>query len=156
MAIALGNAVRQPVLAVFSLTADYLGAQRRHYRFLVEGLVDAERDLDERGVPLVVRLGRPDEVVPALAAEVCASLVVSDENPVRQARPPMARAADLRHRAVHELREHTQEVQFQGVHRVGRREGEGARVSPEWRMANDRWQRANGRRQKGGWRSRMT
>ncbi len=45
MTIALGNAVGQPVLAVFSLTADYPGAQRRHYRFLVEGLVDAERDL---------------------------------------------------------------------------------------------------------------
>ena len=36
MAIALGNAVGQPVLAVFSLTADYPDAQRRHYRFLVE------------------------------------------------------------------------------------------------------------------------
>ncbi len=138
MTIALGNAVGQPVLAVFSLTADYPGAQRRHYRFLVEGLVDAERDLMVRGVPLVVRLGRPGEVVPALIAEMGAPLVVGDENPVRQARPPMARAAELRHRAVHELREHTQEVQFQGVHRVGRREGEGARVSPEWRMANDK------------------
>jgi deoxyribodipyrimidine photo-lyase len=83
MAIALGNAVGQPVLAVFSLTADYPDAQRRHYRFLVEGLVDAGRDLAARGVPLVVRLGRPGEVVPALAAEVGASLVVGDENPVR-------------------------------------------------------------------------
>src|SRR5271157_3520381 len=83
LAIALGNAVGQPVLAVFSLTADYPGAQRRHYRFLVEGLVDAERDLMAHGVPLVVRLGRPGEVVPALAAEMGASLVVGDENPVR-------------------------------------------------------------------------
>jgi deoxyribodipyrimidine photo-lyase len=35
MAIALGNAIGQPVLAVFGLTADYPQAQRRHYRFLV-------------------------------------------------------------------------------------------------------------------------
>ena len=49
----------------------------------MEGLVDAAADLAARGVPLVVRLGRPDEVVPALAAEVGASLVVGDENPVR-------------------------------------------------------------------------
>jgi deoxyribodipyrimidine photo-lyase len=34
-------------------------------------------------VPLVVRFGRPGEAVPALAAEVGASLVVGDENPVR-------------------------------------------------------------------------
>ncbi len=83
LAIALGNSTRRPVLAVFSLTADYPHAQRRHYRFLVEGLVDAERDLRERGVPLVVRLGPPGEVVPALAEEVAAALVVGDENPVR-------------------------------------------------------------------------
>jgi deoxyribodipyrimidine photo-lyase len=82
MAIAVGNAIDKPVIAVFGLTADYPGAQRRHYRFLVEGLVDAEEDLRKRGVPLVVRLGKPDEVVPAFAEEVDAAFVVGDENPV--------------------------------------------------------------------------
>jgi deoxyribodipyrimidine photo-lyase len=83
MAIATGNAVDQPVLAVFALTADNPGAQRRHYRFLLEGLADAADDLASRGVPLVLRLGRPEQVVPALAEEARASLVVVDENPVR-------------------------------------------------------------------------
>jgi deoxyribodipyrimidine photo-lyase len=83
LAIALGNAVGQPVLAVFGLTADYPAAQRRHYRFLVEGLVDAENDLSLRNVPLIVRLGSPADVVPALVAELDASLLVGDENSVR-------------------------------------------------------------------------
>jgi deoxyribodipyrimidine photo-lyase len=83
LAIAVGNALNLPVLAVFGLTADYPGAQRRHYRFLVDGLVDAAHDLDRRGVPFVVRLGHPDAVVPAVAEECGASLVVGDENPVR-------------------------------------------------------------------------
>jgi len=83
LAIALGNEVKQPVVAVFSLTADYPEAQRRHYRFLVEGLRDAEADMAARAVPLVVRLGSPEQVVPAFANEVGASLVVGDENPVR-------------------------------------------------------------------------
>ncbi len=83
LAIAVGNAVEQPVVAVFALTADYPEAQRRHYRFLVEGLRDAEADMAARGVPLVVRLGSPEEVVPAFAEEVRASLMVGDENPVR-------------------------------------------------------------------------
>jgi deoxyribodipyrimidine photo-lyase len=83
LAIEAGNAVGQPVLAVFSLTADYPSAQRRHYRFLVDGLVDAAADLAARGVKLVVRLGQPGDVVPALATEVRASLVVGDENPLR-------------------------------------------------------------------------
>ena len=82
-AIALGNERRLPVVAVFALTADYPAAQRRHYRFLVDGLPDAERDLEARGVPLVVRLGEPSRVVLALAAEVRPALVVGDENPVR-------------------------------------------------------------------------
>lgn len=83
LAIELGNQRKLPVLAVFGLTADYPGAQRRHYRFLVQGLVDTNEDLVERGVPLVVRLGPPDQVVEALARESKAALVVGDENPVR-------------------------------------------------------------------------
>ncbi len=83
LAIAVGNALGVPVLTVFGLTADYPGAQRRHYRFLLDGLLDAAHDLERRGVPLVVRLGQPDEVVAALAEEVGAGVVIGDENPVR-------------------------------------------------------------------------
>ena len=83
LAIELGQALRKPVLAVFGLTAAYPSARRRHYRFLAEGLTDARDDLAARGVPLVVRLGPPGEVVPALAHEARAAIVVGDENPVR-------------------------------------------------------------------------
>ncbi|WP_205678719.1 deoxyribodipyrimidine photo-lyase [Aquisphaera insulae] len=83
MAIAVGNAAGLPVIAVFGLTADYPGAQRRHYRFLVEGLADAGADLARRGVSLIVRLGSPADIVPAFADEVRAAFVVGDENPVR-------------------------------------------------------------------------
>jgi deoxyribodipyrimidine photo-lyase len=82
-AITLANERRLPVLAFFALTAGYPAAQRRHYRFLVDGLVDAQRDLEARGVPLVVRLGEPRRAVLAVAAEVRPALVVGDENPVR-------------------------------------------------------------------------
>ncbi|WP_422927074.1 deoxyribodipyrimidine photo-lyase [Singulisphaera sp. PoT] len=82
-AIELGNELKQPVLTVFGLTADYPGAQRRHYRFLIEGLVDARKDLASRGVPLVVRMGTPDDVVLELINESRPSVVFTDENPVR-------------------------------------------------------------------------
>ena len=82
-AIKLGNALKLPVLAVFGLTANYPEANRRHYRFLVEGLVDARHDLEARGVPLVVRLGNPNEVAAKVATEAGAAVVVGDENPVR-------------------------------------------------------------------------
>ena len=83
LAIDLGNAVSQPVLAAFCLTADYPAAQRRHYRFLVEGLLDAAADLAARGVRFIVRLGHPAALVPELATEAGASFVVGDENPLR-------------------------------------------------------------------------
>jgi deoxyribodipyrimidine photo-lyase len=94
LAILVANELKLPVLAIFGLTADYPGAQRRHYRFLVEGLVDAAEDLEKRGVPLVVRLGRPDEVVLVIASEVQPALVVGDENPVRIGRFWRARLAE--------------------------------------------------------------
>jgi len=81
-AIDLANALKLPVLAVFGLTADYPEANRRHYRFLVEGLVDARKDLETRGVPLVVRIGRPNEVAAKVATEARAAIVIGDENPV--------------------------------------------------------------------------
>ena len=97
LAIAVGNALDLPVLAAFALTADYPGAQGRHYRFLVNGLVNAAHDLERRGVPLVVRLGCPDAIVPALAHEAGAAMVVGDENPVRVGRQWRERIArDLR------------------------------------------------------------
>jgi deoxyribodipyrimidine photo-lyase len=97
LAIAAGNALGLPVLVVFGLTADYPGAQRRHYRFLADGLADVEHDLHRRGVALVVRLGPPDTIVPALAREVGAAMVVGDENPVRVGR-------EWRDRVARELR----------------------------------------------------
>ncbi len=82
-AIALGNALKLPVLAVFGLTADYPGAHRRHYRFLVDALPETRDAMKAKGVPLVVRLGPPNKVAAAVAIEAGAAIVVGDENPVR-------------------------------------------------------------------------
>jgi deoxyribodipyrimidine photo-lyase len=83
LAIVAGNLLQLPVVTVFGLTADYPRGQRRHYRFLVDGLPDTAADLERRGVTFVVRLGRPDEVVAQLADELAPALVVGDENPIR-------------------------------------------------------------------------
>lgn len=85
-AIELGNALERPVIVGFALTADYPGAQRRHYRFLVEGLADLVHAMKARRVVFVVRLGSPEEVVPALVRETGAAIVVGDENPLRVGR----------------------------------------------------------------------
>ncbi len=82
-AIATANALKLPVVTVFALAPTYPNAQRRHYQFLIEGLVDTERDLEALRVPLVVRFGNPPAVVAKLATELNAAAVIGDENPVR-------------------------------------------------------------------------
>ncbi len=81
-AIKLGNALKLPVLAVFGLTPAYPEAERRHYRFLAEGLPDTKKDLEARGVPFVLRIGTPNEVLEKIVSEVKAAIVVADENPI--------------------------------------------------------------------------
>ncbi len=83
LAIATGNALKLPVIACFGLTAAYPSAQRRHYRFLVDGLIDIKADLNAKGVAFVVRLGDPAEVVLKLASELKPAVVIGDENPLR-------------------------------------------------------------------------
>src|SRR3954471_22911131 len=82
LAIDAGNALRLPVLATFGLAADYPGAQRRHYRFLVDALPEIQRDLEARNVPFVVRLARPSHVALDVALEVQPATVIGDEDPL--------------------------------------------------------------------------
>jgi deoxyribodipyrimidine photo-lyase len=83
LAITLGNARGLPVIGMFGLTANYPGAQRRHYRFLVDALPEIRDEMAERGVPLVVRIGQPDEVVTRFVADTNPAALIGDENPVR-------------------------------------------------------------------------
>src|SRR3954447_6334356 len=54
----------------------YPEANARHYAFMLEGLAEVERDLNERGIGFVIRRGAPDAVALQFASE--AALVVCD------------------------------------------------------------------------------
>jgi deoxyribodipyrimidine photo-lyase len=83
-AIRLANARGEPVLVGFGLWADYTEASERSFAFLLEGLAETAARLAERGIKLVVRRGRPDEVALRLAEQ--ASLVVCDRGYLRHQR----------------------------------------------------------------------
>jgi deoxyribodipyrimidine photo-lyase len=91
-AIRRANELRKPVVACFGLTAGFPEANARHYTFLLEGLQDAARALDRRGIPLVVRLGSPDEVAAELSGAAC--LAVTDRGYLHIQREWRARAAE--------------------------------------------------------------
>jgi len=80
-AIGRANEKKLPVVVAFGLTDDYPEANLRHYRFMLEGLREVEQSLADRGIRMLVELGRPDEV--ALAAADAAALVVCDRGYLR-------------------------------------------------------------------------
>jgi deoxyribodipyrimidine photo-lyase len=82
LAVDIGNRLGLPVVTFFSAIDNFPHANLRHYRFLQQGLADAEHDLAERGIGFVLRRPPDHEVAPFLE-EVKAALVVGDENPLR-------------------------------------------------------------------------
>ena len=83
-AVQRANDLDQRVLVVFGLTDDYPEANLRHYRFMLEGLKDAQESLKDRNIKMVVRRGSPDDV--ALEAGEDASLIVTDRGYMRPQR----------------------------------------------------------------------
>lgn len=75
------NEFNLPLLVCFGLTANYPMATTRHYRFMLEGLKETARALENKGVQLVVRIGNPPEVAVELAEN--AALTVTDRGYLR-------------------------------------------------------------------------
>jgi len=83
VAIGAGNALGLPVVAFLGVVPFYPDANRRHYRFLAEGLADIAASLRKRRVGFVLR-HFPDHHLDAFCGEVKPALVVGDENPLRE------------------------------------------------------------------------
>jgi deoxyribodipyrimidine photo-lyase len=91
-AIEQANALGQPVLVGFGLTAGYPDANLRHYAFMLEGLRETGEALARRGLPLIVQLGDPAEVALRLARR--ASLLVCDRGYLRHQKEWRRRVAE--------------------------------------------------------------
>jgi deoxyribodipyrimidine photo-lyase len=82
-AIEVANELGLPVVAFFSAISNFPRANLRHYAFLNQGLHDAEKDMAERGVPLIVRRP-PENKLEQFLQDVGAAIVIGDENPLRE------------------------------------------------------------------------
>jgi len=91
-AIDMANEAGKPLLAIFGLTEDYPCANRRHYRFLLEGLREAQTLLEEMNIRLVVRRGSPDRCAVELSGG--AAIAVVDRGYTRIQRGWRSRAAE--------------------------------------------------------------
>ncbi len=75
-AIQTANELKKPLLCLFALTADYPGANLRHYHFMLSGLIELKKALLSREIPLAVQIGSPEKIIPKASAKACA--VVTD------------------------------------------------------------------------------
>ena len=82
-AIAAGNALRKPVVVFLAPVPFYPHGNLRHYQFLFDGFEELGPALARRRVGFVFRYA-PDHRVEAFTEEVGASLVIGDENPLRE------------------------------------------------------------------------
>jgi len=78
-------AIRQkaPLLVVFCLAPEFLGATLRQYDFMLVGLREVEGSLAKKAIPLVLLTGDPGLEVPAFVRKVSASALVADFSPLR-------------------------------------------------------------------------
>ncbi len=75
-AVEKANELNMPLIAFFGITSSFPEANERSYWFMLEGLLEAEKSLEERGIQLVVWGKSPEKGVLELSRD--ASLLVSD------------------------------------------------------------------------------
>jgi hypothetical protein len=69
LAVELANDRGLPVLVAFGLRPSYPEANLRHYLWMLEGLEETARALEERSIGFVMRLGHPPDVALELAKD---------------------------------------------------------------------------------------
>ena len=72
-----------PLIVVFCLVPDYLGATLRHYDFLIRGLSELSKYLEIKSIPFFLRIGEPATEIPRLVQKLGAGCLVTDFDPLR-------------------------------------------------------------------------
>jgi deoxyribodipyrimidine photo-lyase len=83
LAVEVANALHQPAVIFFAPVPFYPHANLRHYAFLAQGIPDIAERARKRGIGFVLR-HYPDHGLTRFCDEVKASIVIGDENPLRE------------------------------------------------------------------------
>ncbi len=83
VAVNAANALRQPVVIFFAPVPFYPHANLRHYAFLQQAIPGTARRARERGIGFVLRC-YPEHSLLRFCEQAGASLVIGDENPLRE------------------------------------------------------------------------
>ena len=83
VAVEAANALAKPAIVFFAPVPFYPRANLRHYRFLAQGIPDIADSLNKRNIGFVLRRF-PEHSLIKFCEEIRPSLVVGDENPMRE------------------------------------------------------------------------
>lgn len=86
LAQALALEKKSPLIVVFCLVPHFLGAALRQYDFMIKGLWEVEKDLNEKKIPFYCLFENPGERIPAFLTQVEAACLVTDFDPLRPKR----------------------------------------------------------------------
>lgn len=76
-AVLESNRLEVPLLVFFNIVDDYADANLRHYHFMIEGLLEVKKSLEEREIPFFLIRGNIVENVAGISQD--ASLLVTDK-----------------------------------------------------------------------------
>ena len=83
-AIQRANSMDKPLLTVFCVVDGFPDANASHYKFMLEGLRDVKKILEQAGIRFEVLRGQPKQLIPELSED--ASLLVIDRDYLRMQR----------------------------------------------------------------------
>ena len=72
-----------PLIVVFCLVPEFLGATIRHYEFMLEGLKSVERRLRDKNIPFILLRGKPEAKITEFVEDYRVSALVTDFDPLR-------------------------------------------------------------------------
>ncbi len=74
---------KSPLIVIFCLVPQFLGATIRQYGFMLHGLREVEKDLEAKNVPFVLLKGSPEEEIPKFIIRHQIGSLVTDFDPLR-------------------------------------------------------------------------
>jgi len=80
---ALAREKEVPLLVLFCLVENFLGAGQRQYEFMLKGLKELKKSLSSKNIPFFLLQGEPEKVLPTFVKKYKVSALLTDFSPLR-------------------------------------------------------------------------
>lgn len=97
---------KKPIVVVFCLVPEFLGAMFRQYVFMIKGLGEVEKSLRDKNISFYFLTGSPEEEIPKFLMEYNVDVLVTDFDPLSLKRNWKKNIVDLLKMTVYEVDTH--------------------------------------------------